>query len=63
VASHPREQRPKRAEKEKNSERRRLEAALEEGLLETFPASGAPAVTQPRRHAVPVPEIGLHALD
>jgi hypothetical protein len=30
-------------------ERRRLEAALEEGLRETFPASDPVAVTEPRR--------------
>jgi len=30
-----------------DDERRRLEAALEEGLEETFPASDPPNVTQP----------------
>ena len=33
--------------KEAADERRRLEAALEEGLEETFPASDPPNVTQP----------------
>lgn len=34
------------------AEQRRLEAALEEGLEETFPASDPVAVTEPRRQAV-----------
>jgi len=43
----------------KRLKQQRLEAALEEGLEETFPASDAPAVTQPRRQAVPVSDFGL----
>jgi hypothetical protein len=47
---------PKRQElkfrlRQKQAERQRLEAALEEGLRETFPASDPVAVTEPRRQA------------
>jgi len=34
-------------EKQENAEKRRLDAALEEGLEETFPASDPVNVTQP----------------
>jgi chemotaxis protein methyltransferase CheR len=57
-----REQQPKRRQKQKEVERHRLEAALEEGLEETFPASDAVAVTEPRRQAMPVPDIVPHVL-
>jgi hypothetical protein len=53
----PQKQVAKRAQKRKDAGRRRLETALEEGLEETFPASDAVSVTQPRRQAVPVREI------
>jgi hypothetical protein len=43
----------KRAKEQKNAERERLEAALEEGLEGTFPASDAVAVTQPRAEHYP----------
>ena len=59
MASTPKERQLKRAQKQKETERLRLEAALEEGLEETFPASDAVAVTEPRRQAMPVPDIGL----
>ena len=39
----------KKAEKSKE----RLDEELEEGLLETFPASDPPAVTQPEGHGKP----------
>ena len=41
--------RPKRQRNAKDIERKRLEAALEEGLRETFPGSDPVAVTEPRR--------------
>ena len=41
--------RPKRQRNAKDIERKRLEAALEEGLRETFPCSDPVAVTEPRR--------------
>jgi len=59
MASTPNEHRPKRIQTHEETEQQRLEAALEEGLEETFPASDAPAVTQPRRQAVPVSDFGL----
>jgi hypothetical protein len=40
-------------------ERRRLEAALEEGLRETFPASDPVAVTEPRRQFTSVHDVEL----
>lgn len=40
-------QRRRLTEQEQQAERQRLEAALEEGLKETFPASDAVAATQP----------------
>ena len=36
-----------RAKKTRDSEKRRLDEALDEGLLETFPASDPVSVTQP----------------
>ena len=39
-------------------ERRRVEAALEEGLEETFPASDPVAVTEPRPQAMPIGDVG-----
>ncbi len=47
MASIRREQKTKRDRKQKDAERQRAEAALEEGLKETFPASDAVAVVQP----------------
>jgi hypothetical protein len=38
---------PEKPEKQENAEKRRLDAALEEGLEETFPASDPVNVTQP----------------
>jgi hypothetical protein len=38
---------PKKPEKQENAEKRRLDAALEEGLEETFPGSDPVNVTQP----------------
>ena len=40
---------PKSKSARKESERQRLDKALEEGLQETFPASDALAITGPRR--------------
>jgi hypothetical protein len=54
MTSVPQKQRAKRTQKRKEAGRRRLETALEEGLEETFPASDAVSVTQPRRQAMPV---------
>jgi len=53
MASIPEEQKPRRGQKQKQTERRRLEAALEEGLEETFPASDPVAVAEPRRQTIP----------
>jgi hypothetical protein len=39
-------------------ERQRLEAALEEGLEETFPASDPVAVTEPRPQANSADDVG-----
>ena len=50
---------PKRKRNQNNTERRRLEAALEEGLQETFPASDPVAVTEPRRQFTPVRDAEL----
>ena len=38
---------PEKPEKQENAEKRRLDAALDEGLEETFPASDPVNVTQP----------------
>ena len=40
---------PKRQRNARDVKRKRLEAALEEGLRETFPGSDPVAVTEPRR--------------
>ncbi len=53
MASIPKEQKPRRSQKQKQTEPWRLEAALEEGLEETFPASDPVAVTEPRRQTIP----------
>jgi len=53
MASRSEEQKPRRSHKQKQTEPRRLEAALEEGLEETFPASDPVAVTEPRRQTIP----------
>jgi hypothetical protein len=50
---------PKSKRKRNDIERRRLEAALEEGLRETFPASDPVAVTEPRRHFTSVQDVEL----
>ncbi len=47
MASTRRERKTKRDRKKRDAERRSREAALEEGLKETFPASDAVAVVQP----------------
>jgi len=48
------ERKSKREPIETDAERQRLEAALEEGLEETFPASDVVAVTEPRRQTTRV---------
>ena len=53
------ERRRQRGLKQKEIERRRLDAALEEGLEETFPASDVVAVTEPRRQTMPAHDIEL----
>lgn len=40
---------------------KRLEAALEEGLQETFPASDPVAVTEPRRQFTRIQNIDAHS--
>jgi len=47
---------PKRPQSQHAAERKRLEAALDEGLKETFPASDAVAVTEPRRQSDSPPD-------
>jgi hypothetical protein len=59
MQSTPRERGPKRGQEQKETERRRLEAALEESLEETFPASDVVAVTEPRRKAMHVSDVEL----
>ena len=59
MVSTPNEQRSKREKKQKEDERRRLEAALEEGLQETFPASDPVAVIEPRRQVMPICDVEL----
>ena len=59
MPSTPKERRRQRGLKQKEIERRRLDAALEEGLEETFPASDVVAVTEPRRQAPPAPDVEL----
>jgi hypothetical protein len=51
--------RSRRDKELKEAERRRLEAALEEGLKDTFPASDAIAVIQPAPERSTLPEIEL----
>lgn len=51
MISNPTRRKLKRLLKQTEAERQRLEAALEEGLEETFPASDVVAVTEPRRLA------------
>lgn len=63
MTSARKEREPKRVQKQKKAERLRLEAALEEGLEETFPASDPVAVTQPRRQSISAPDIEITALD
>jgi nicotinate phosphoribosyltransferase len=59
MASSAPKARKSKQERNRNAiERRRLEAALEEGLEETFPASDPVAVTEPRPQAIPVSEVG-----
>jgi hypothetical protein len=48
-----------RRDKEQQAERWRLEAALEEGLKDTFPASDAVAVIQPAPERNILPEVEL----
>ncbi len=59
MASTPKAQGAKREQNQAEAERHRLEAALEEGLKETFPASDPVAVTEPRRHEAPVRDTEL----
>ncbi len=61
MASTLKEQGPKREQNQEEADRRRLETALEEGLEETFPASDPVAVTEPRRHELPVRERAEHS--
>jgi len=55
----PKQRRPRQRQEQQPSEDRRLEAALEEGLEETFPASDPVAVTEPRRHWPLMPDVEL----
>ena len=59
MPSTPKERRLQRGLEQKETERRRLEAPLEEGLEETFPASDVVAVTEPRRQAMHVSDVEL----
>ena len=54
MASIPKVRKSKQERNRSATERQRLEAALEEGLEETFPASDPVAVTEPRRQTMPV---------
>jgi nicotinate phosphoribosyltransferase len=54
ASSTPKARKSKQERDRKAIERQRLEAALEEGLEETFPASDPVAVTEPRPQAIPV---------
>jgi nicotinate phosphoribosyltransferase len=58
MASTAKARRSKQAQDPKAIERRRLEAALEEGLEETFPASDPVAVTEPRPQNIPLGDVG-----
>ena len=62
MAATPTKRRSKRPPKQNDAERRRLDAALEEGLEETFPASDAVAVTEPRLRTMPVCDAELAQL-
>jgi len=59
MPSTPKQRRPRQRQEQQPGEGRRLEAALEEGLEETFPASDPVAVTEPRRHGRPVRDVEL----
>ncbi len=59
ASSTPKARKSKQERDRKATERRRLEAALEEGLEETFPASDPVAVTEPRPQTIPVGDVGL----
>ena len=59
MASTSRGRKPRRERDQNDTEPRRLEAALEEGLEETFSASDAVAATQPRRQETAVPDVGV----
>jgi hypothetical protein len=59
MASISEEQKPKRSQQQNQTGPRRLEAALEEGLEETFPASDPVAVTEPRRQTIPERDIEI----
>jgi nicotinate phosphoribosyltransferase len=58
MASTPKARKSKQERNRNAIERRRLEAALEEGLEETFPASDPVAVTEPRPQTIPVGDVG-----
>jgi hypothetical protein len=58
MASTPKARTSKQERNRSAIERRRLEAALEEGLEETFPASDPVAVTEPRPQTMPVDDFG-----
>jgi nicotinate phosphoribosyltransferase len=58
MTSTPKARKPKPKRNRKDIERRRLEAALEEGLEETFPASDPVAVTEPRPQIMSVDGFG-----
>jgi nicotinate phosphoribosyltransferase len=58
MASIPKARKSKQERNQNAIEQRRLEAALEEGLEETFPASDPVAVTEPRPQAIPVGDVG-----
>jgi nicotinate phosphoribosyltransferase len=58
ASSTSKAQKSKQERDRKAIERRRLEAALEEGLEETFPASDPVAVTEPRPQPIPVGDLG-----
>jgi len=59
MRSTPKRRRPTQRQEHGPSEGRHLEAALEEGLEETFPASDPVAVTEPRRHWTSVHDLEL----
>jgi nicotinate phosphoribosyltransferase len=58
MASIPKARKSKQERNQNAIERRRLEAALEEGLEETFPASDPVAVTEPRPQVTPMDDVG-----